>query len=352
MTAIDEDKLMAFIGKVVTDWGAVASAPLVVLGDQLGLYRAMADSLPVSADELAQRTGTHERYIREWLAAQAASGYLTYDGDQRYHLEPEQALALTDESSPACVLGGFESFTAAVQIAPRLAEAFRTGDGVGWHEHQPGLFRGTARFFRPGYAANLVSSWIPALSGTQAKLEAGARVADIGCGYGHSTALMAAAYPNSTFIGYDYHATSVDAARKLAADDGLTDRLSFEVASATEFPGTGFDLITYFDCLHDMGDPTGALTHARDALAADGSVMLVEPFAGDRLEDNLNPLGRMFYSVSTLVCTPASLSQDVGTALGAQAGEARLTAVAQQAGFTRVRRATETPFNLILEARP
>jgi SAM-dependent methyltransferase len=352
VTAINEDKLMAFIGKVVTDWGALASAPLVVIGDQLGLYRAMADSKPVTAEKLAERTSTTERYVREWLAAQAAGGYLVYDGDELYHLEPEQALALTDESSPACVLGGFESFTAAIQIAPRLAEAFRTGAGVGWHEHQPGLFRGTARFFRPGYAANLVSSWIPALSGAQAKLEAGGHVADVGCGYGHSTTLMAAAYPNSTFIGYDNHPASVDAARKQAADAGLSDRLSFEVADATDFPGADFDLITYFDCLHDMGDPTGALAHAHDALAADGSVMLVEPFAGDRIEDNLTPLGRMFYSVSTLVCTPASLSQDVGTALGAQAGEARLTAVARQAGFTRVRRATATPFNLILEARP
>jgi SAM-dependent methyltransferase len=351
MTDIDHDKLMTFVGKAVQDWGALTSAPLVVIGDQLGLYRAMADSRPVTAPELAQRTGTNARYVAEWLASQAAGGYVAYDGAGQYYLEPEQAIALTDESSPACVLGGFESMTAAVQIMPRLAEAFRTGEGVGWHEHQPALFSGTARFFRPGYGANLVSSWIPALTDASSALEAGGRVADVGCGYGHSTALMAMAYPNSTFVGYDYHPASVDAARKLAADAGLAERLHFEVASAKEFPGTGFDLITYFDCLHDMGDPTGALAHAREALTPDGTVMLVEPFANDDVADNLNPLGRLFYSVSTLVCTPASLSQEVGTALGAQAGEARLTEVANRAGLTRVRRAAETPFNLVLEAR-
>jgi SAM-dependent methyltransferase len=351
MPSIDDDKLTAFVGKVVGDLGAVASAPLVVIGDRLGLYRAMADGALVTARELAERTGTAERYVREWLAAQAASGYLSYDGEGRFHLEPEQAVALTDESSPACVLGGFESFTAAVEVAPRLTEAFRSGEGVGWHEHNPALFSGTARFFRPGYAASLVSSWIPSLTDVAGKLSAGGRAADVGCGYGYSTSLMAEAFPNSMFIGYDYHPDSIAAARKLAADAGLDDRLSFEVASAAEFPGADLDLITYFDCLHDMGDPVGALAHARDALAPDGSVMLVEPYADDDLANNLNPLGRLFYSVSTLVCTPASLAQDVGTALGAQAGERRLTEIAREAGLSRVRRATETPFNIVLEAR-
>jgi SAM-dependent methyltransferase len=351
VTAVDEGKLMAFVGKVIEDWGAMASAPLVVMGERLGLYRAMADGEPVTAGELAERTGTVERYVREWLAAQAAGGYVAYDGDGRYHMEPEQAVALTDEASPACVLGGFEAFLAAIKIMPRLGEAFRTGAGVGWHEHDAGLFSGTARFFRPGYAANLTGSWLPALHGMTDKLTAGARVADVGCGYGYSTMLMAQAYPASTFTGYDYHAESVDAARKLAAESGVTGRTHFEVAAATEFPGRDFDLITYFDCLHDMGDPVGALAHARDALAPDGVVMLVEPYAADDVSGNLNPLGRLFYSASTLICTPASLSQEPGAALGAQAGEARLGEVVRQAGFSHFRRAAQTPFNLILEAR-
>lgn len=352
MTDVDESKLMAFVGKVIGDWGALTSAPLVVIGDQLGLYRAMADGQPVTAAKLAGRTGTAERYVREWLAAQAASGYVSYDGDGRYHMEPEQAVALTDETSPACVLGGFEAFTAAVRVAPQLAEAFRTGAGVGWHEHDPGLFRGTARFFRPGYAANLTGSWLPALDGITAKLAAGARVADVGCGLGYSTLLMAQAYPAGSFVGYDYHLESIDAARKLAAEADITSRVRFEVAGAKDFPGRDYDLITYFDCLHDMGDPVGALAHARSALTPDGVVMLVEPYATDDIAGNLNSLGRLFYSASTLICTPASLSQDVGAALGAQAGEARLREVARQAGFSRFRRATETPFNLVLEARP
>jgi SAM-dependent methyltransferase len=241
---------------------------------------------------------------------------------------------------------------AASRIAPLLTEAFRTGSGIGWHEHDAGLFRGTARFFRPGYAANLTSSWLPALGGVVDKLAAGARVADVGCGHGYSTLLMAQAYPASTFVGYDYHPESIDAARKVTAEAGVTDRVHFEVAGAKEFGGRGFDLITYFDCLHDMGDPAGVLEHARGALTADGVVMLVEPYADDDVAANLNPVGRLYYSVSTLICTPASLSQEVGAALGAQAGEARLRDVAHQAGFSRFRRATETPFNLVLEARP
>jgi 2-polyprenyl-3-methyl-5-hydroxy-6-metoxy-1,4-benzoquinol methylase len=312
----------------------------------------MADGRQVTAGQLAERTGTAERYVREWLAAQAASGYIAYDGDGSYHLEPEQAVALTDESSQFCVLGGFEAFTAAIKIAPDLTEAFRTGAGIGWHRHDEGLFSGVARFFRPGYAANLTGSWLPALDGMTDKLAAGARVADVGCGYGHSTILMAQAYPASTFTGYDYHAESIDAARKLAAESGVSGRVRFEVAGAKDFPGQDYDLITYFDCLHDMGDPVGALSHARGALCPDGAVMLVEPYAADDLAGNLTPLGRLFYSASTLVCTPASLSQEPGAALGAQAGEARLGEVARAAGFSRFRRATETPFNLVLEARP
>lgn len=351
MTAIDEQKLMAFMGKVIDDWGAAASAPLVVLGDQLGLYRAMADGDPVTAVELAERTGTEPRYVREWLSAQAAGGYVAYDGDGRFHLEPEQALALTDESSPFCVLGGFESFTAATRIAPRLTEAYRTGAGVGWHEHADGLFRGTARFFRPGYAANLINSWIPALGGVAERLTAGGTVADVGCGYGYSSALMARGYPASRVVGFDPHDASIAAARSMAADEGLEDRLSFEVSTAGEFPGQGYDLITYFDCLHDMGDPIDALRHAAASLAEHGVIMLVEPLAGDDISDNLHPLGRVFYSISSLVCTPASLSQDGRAGLGAQAGPARLAEVAHKAGLGRVREATRTPFNLVLELR-
>ena len=352
MRAIDEDKLTEFLHKVVGDWGAVASAPLVVIGDQLGLYRAMADGESATAEELSARTGTAERYVREWLASQAAGGYLSYDGGDRYHLEPEQAVALTDESSPACVIGGFESFTSAARVIPQLLQAFRDGSGIGWDAHDPGLFSGTARFFRPGYVANLVRHWLPALDGVTDRLKAGARVADIGCGYGHSTVLMAQAYPQSSFVGYDAHPESIEVARKTASDAGVNEQVTFEVATAKDFPATNLDLVTFFDCLHDMGDPVGALSHTRQALATDASVMIVEPQAGDSVGDNMNPLGRMFYSVSTLVCTPASLSQEVGTALGAQAGPARLAGIARDAGFTRFRKATETPFNLVLEARP
>ena len=351
MTTVDEKGLQEFVGGVVGDWGAVLSAPLVVLGDHLGLYRAMADGAPVTSQELAQRTSTVERYVREWLGAQAASGYITADGDGRFHLSPEQAVALTDEASPFCVLGGFEAFTAAVQILPRLQEAFRTGEGIGWEEHAPGLFRGTARFFRPGYAAHLIAEWLPALDGVVDRLSAGGRVADVGCGYGHSTLLMAQAFPRIRVDGYDAHPASIEVARKLAADAGVADRVDFQVATAQDFPATGYDLITFFDCLHDMGDPVGALSHTREALAPGGTVMLVEPAAGARLEENLHPLGRVFYSISTLVCTPVSLSQDVGAALGAQAGEDRLRDVAAAAGLTRFRHAAGTPFNMVLQAQ-
>jgi SAM-dependent methyltransferase len=350
--AVDEDKLMAFVGQVVGDLGAVASAPLVLLGEQLGLYRAMADGESMDAATLAGRTGTDERYVREWLSAQAASGYVNYDGDGRFHLEPEQAVAFTDESSPACVLGGFEAFMAAVKVMPKLTNAFTSGAGVGWGEQDPGLFHGTARFFRPGYEANLLATWLPSLDGVVDRLQDGGRVADVGCGFGHSSRIMAAAFPRSTFVGFDAHAPSIEGAEKLAAGAGLASRLSFEVATAKTFSGGDYDLITYFDCLHDMGDPTGALAHSLSALKPDGVVMIVEPFANDDVSGNLNPVGRLFYSASTLICTPASKSEEVGTALGAQAGPARTEAVAREAGFTRFRVATETPINLIYEARP
>jgi SAM-dependent methyltransferase len=352
MRTIDEDKLMAFVGQVVGDFGAMAAAPLVLLGEELGLYRAMADGERVDASELAARTDTDERYVREWLCAQAASGYVAYDGDGRFHLEPEQAVAFTDESSPACVLGGFEAFLAMTRIEPRLVDAFRTGNGIGWGEQDAGLFHGTARFFRPGYEANLVSTWLPSLDGAVERLTEGAKVADIGCGFGHSTMIMAKAFPASRFYGFDAHAPSIDAAGKWAAGAGLANRVQFEEATAKDFPGHDYDLIAYFDCLHDMGDPAGALRHARSALRPDGRILLVEPFAEDELSQNLNPVGRLFYAASTMVCTPASRSEEVGTALGAQAGEARTREVARQAGFGRFRRASETPFNLVYELRP
>jgi SAM-dependent methyltransferase len=349
--AIDPDKLNELVGKAVGDLGATLSAALVVLGDKLGLYKAMRGGA-VTPEELAAKTGTRERYVREWLAAQAAAGYVTYDPSTgRYFLTEEQAECFTNEESPACVLGGFQGMIAAVKAAPKVMEGFRTGRGVGWHEHDPDLFQGTERFFRPGYNAHLVSSWIPALEGVLPKLEAGAMVADIGCGHGASTIIMAKSFPRSKFRGFDYHKPSVEAASERAKEAGVADRVTFEVSPAKDFPGT-YDLVAFFDCLHDMGDPVGAATHVRQSLERDGTWLLVEPFANDRVEDNLNPVGRVFYSASTLVCTPASLSQEVGAALGAQAGEARIRQVMEQAGFTRFRRATQTPFNLVYEVRP
>jgi SAM-dependent methyltransferase len=306
----------------------------------------------VTAAELAARTETTERSVREWLAAQAAAGYVEYDKkSERYTLPAEHAVALTQEDSPACVLGGFQAMTAAMRAAPKVTEAFRTGRGVGWHEHDADLFVGTERFFRPGYNAHLVSEWIPALDGVKAKLEAGAHVADVGCGHGASTIIMAQAFPRSTFVGFDYHEASIEKANARAAAAGLSNRIRFARASAKDFEGQ-YDLVTCFDCLHDMGDPAGAAAHIRRTLKPEGTWLLVEPFAGDRVEDNLNPLGRLFYSVSTLVCTQASLAQEVGTALGAQAGEARLRDLITGAGFSRFRRATATPFNLVFEVKP
>ena len=350
---IDEGKLREFVGKAVGDMGAAMGAALVVIGDKLGLYKAMAGAGPLTSTELAKRTACAERYVREWLNAQAAGGYVTYDAAAKtYTLPPEQAFCLADESSPTFLPGGFQVIAAVVKDEHKVAEAFRTGRGVGWHEHDPGLFEGTERFFRPNYAAHLVSEWIPALEGVAAKLAAGARVADVGCGHGASTILLAEAYPSSTFVGFDYHEPSISWARKAASRAGVADRVRFEVASSKAYPGKGYDLVAFFDCLHDMGDPVGAAKHVLSTLDRDGTWMIVEPFAGDRVEQNLNPVGRVYYAASTMVCTPASLAQEVGLALGAQAGEARLREVVIAGGFTRFRRATETPFNLVLEARP
>ncbi len=351
--AATEQEVHEFVHKAFGDIAGALTASLVVIGDKLGLYRALAGAGGLTSAELAAKTGTAERYVREWLSGQAASGYVTYEPSTgRYTLPDAHAAALTDEDSPACVLGGFQGMTAAMKATPKVIEAFRKGGGVGWHEHDPELFAGTERFFRPGYLANLVGAWIPALDGVSAKLDRGGRVADVGCGHGASTIIMGKAFPRSTFVGFDYHQASIDAASKRAREAGIGDRVTFQASSAKGYPGTGYDLVTCFDCLHDMGDPEGAARHVRESLAPDGTFMLVEPFANDELEDNLNPIGRLFYSVSTLVCTPASLSQEVGTALGAQAGTKRLTDILTRAGFTRVRLATETPFNLVIEARP
>ncbi len=350
---IDEAKLEEFMGRFVGDLGAAMSAALVVIGDRLGLYRALAGSDRLTADELAQQTGTDSRYVREWLSNQAAGGYVSYDPDQEaFFLTPEQSLALAQEDSPAFVPGAFQVATALTKDEETIADAFRAGNGVGWHEHHHDLFAGTERFFRPGYAANLLPSWIPALDGVHDRLTEGALVADIGCGHGASTILMAQAFPRSTFVGFDYHAESIEHARKAAAGAGLDSAVRFEVATAKKYPGSGYELVTMFDCLHDMGDPVGAAAHVLETLAPDGTWMIVEPYAGDRLEDNLTPVGRVFYGASTLVCTPASRDQEVGLALGAQAGERRLREVVTAGGFTRFRRATETPFNIVLEARP
>ena len=350
---IDEAKLEAFMGRFVQDLGAAATAPLVVIGDKLGLYKAMADGAPVTAAELAGRTGCRERYLHEWLCQQAASGYVEYDpADGAFRLPPEQALALAHDDSPAFIPGAFQLTAAIVKDEPHITERFRSGEGFGWHEHDHDLFEGTERFFRPGYLANLVESWLPSLDGVVAKLEAGTRVADIGCGHGASTILMAQAYPASTFVGTDYHEGSIEAAGRAAERAGVADRITFEVSSAKELAGGPYDLVCVFDALHDMGDPVGAARHVRSRLADDGTWLVVEPFAGDAIEDNLNPVGRVFYAGSTMLCTPASLSQEVGLALGAQAGEQRLAEVLHEGGFSRVRRAAETPFNLVLEVRP
>jgi ubiquinone/menaquinone biosynthesis C-methylase UbiE len=349
---INEARLHEFVMKAVGEMGAAMNAALIVIGDKLGLYKAMAGAGPMSSAELAAKTRTDERYVREWLAAQAAGGFITYDAPTRkYTLPPEQAFALAEENSPVFLPGFFHIVSACMKDEGKITEAFTTGKGVGWHEHDQCLFAGTERFFRPNYRAHLISEWIPALGNTEAKLKAGASVADVGCGLGTSTILMAQAYPKSTFVGTDYHDGSIQMAREAAKKAGVADRVKFEVAKAKDYPGNGFQLVAFFDCLHDMGDPEGAARHVHETLAPDGAWMIVEPFANDNLEDNLNPVGRVYYAASTMLCTPASKSQEVGLALGAQAGEGRLKKILQSAGFTRVRRAAETPFNIVLEAR-
>jgi SAM-dependent methyltransferase len=349
---VDPAKLDAFMGKMLGDMGAAAGAALVLMGDKLGLYKGLAAIGPATPKALADQTGTTERYVREWLAAQAAAGYVMYHAENgTYSMTPEQTIALADESSPAFVGGAFDVIASMFKDEPKITAAFKSGQGVGWHEHSPCLFRGTERFFRPGYVANLVQNWLPALDGVVSKLEKGAKVADVGCGHGASTIVMAKAFPNSKFTGFDYHGPSVEAARKAATEAGVGDRCTFEVAPAKSFPGSGYDLVTMFDCLHDMGDPVTASKHVREALAPGGTFLLVEPAAADTVEGNMNPVGRMFYAASTMICVPASLSQEVGLALGAQAGEARLREVVTAGGFTKFRKATSTPFNLVFEAK-
>ncbi|MEO9191443.1 MAG: class I SAM-dependent methyltransferase [Acetobacteraceae bacterium] len=350
---VDEARLNAFVGHMLGDLGAAMGASLVLVGDKLGLYKALAEAGPMSSTALAGRTATNERMVREWLAAQAAAGYVDYDpADDRYSLSPEQAMVFAEEESPVFLAGFFDIVAAAIRGEDKVTEAFRTGRGVGWHEQHRCLFCGTERFFRTSYQHHLVQEWIPALDGVAAKLERGGTVADVGCGHGASTIVMARAFPDARFAGFDYHAPSIEAARAAAREAHLGDRVTFEVAAAKHFPGSGYDLVTFFDCLHDMGDPAGAAAHVRDALAPDGTWMIVEPMAGDRLADNLNPVGRIYYAASTMICTPASMSQEVGLALGAQAGQARLRAVVTGAGFSRFREAIATPFNMVLEARP
>jgi SAM-dependent methyltransferase len=349
---VDPDKVMAFVFRAIDEVGASLNTALVVMGDKLGYYRALAAQGPATAGELADRTGTDAHYTREWLSAQAAGGFVSYDpGSQRFTLPAEHAVALTDEDSPAFLPGFFQLAAGVVRDADAVIDAARSGDGIGWHQHNTDVHVGCERFFRPGYHANLVSSWLPALDGVVAKLDSGALVADVGCGHGASTIVMARAFPRSRFVGSDYQQESISTARSRADAAGVGDRVSFEVAPAVGYSGGGYDLVTTFDALHDMGDPVGAARHIRDSLAPDGTWLLVEPAAGDRIGDNLNPVGRVYYGFSTLLCTPASLSQDVGLALGTQAGPGRLRDVATAAGFTRFRVAAQTPLNLVLEVR-
>ena len=352
-TAVDEARLEAFIARIVDEIGAALNVPLTVIGDRLGLYRAMGDSQPVTSAELADRTRTHERYVREWLAAQAAGGYVEHHpATGTFVLPPEHAAVLADEDSPVYQGGFFESASAAIQAQDPVSDRFRTGDGLGWHEHHHGLFHGTANVFALAYKAFLVQEWIPALDGVEEKLLRGAQVADVGAGHGIATILLAQAYPESTFVGFDSHVESIRVARANAAEAGVGDRVRFELASATSFPGGGYDLVALFDALHDMGDPAAAAAHIRSALAPDGTLMVVEPEAGDAVVDNLHPLGRVRYGFSTLVCTPGSLSQEGRAGLGTLAGEARLAEAIRAGGFSQVRRAAETDLNFVLEARP
>jgi SAM-dependent methyltransferase len=351
--SVDQEKLNQFIGKFLNDLGAAVQGSTILIGEQLGLYKAVAANGPVTPKELAEKTGTAERYIREWLAGQAAGGYLNYDPSTgKYTMSPEQKFTLANEDSPVYIPGAFYTVASVYKDERKLADAFRTGKGFGWHEHHNDLFIGTKKFFRPGYLANLVSSWLPSLNGVVPKLQAGAKVADVGCGYGASTIIMAKAFPKSKFIGYDYHLESIEAARNDAISEDVVGNTDFEVALAKDYPGKDFDLVTFFDCLHDMGDPAGAAKHVHDSLKPDGTWMIVEPFAHESVEENLTPVGRIFYNASALVCVPSSLAQEVGLGLGAQAGDSKLNEVIRAGGFTRIRKATETPFNRVFEAQP
>jgi SAM-dependent methyltransferase len=351
--APEQADLDAFLGRFVTDMGAVAAGANNVLGDRLGLYAALAAGQPATAADVASASGTDPRYVTEWLRGQAAGGYVEYDAaTDTFSLTPAQAACLADPASPTFVAGAFQVATSMYKDLDRLESAYRSGSGVGWHEHDPDLFQGTERFFRPGYVANLVPSWLPALDGVESKLLSGATVADVGCGHGASTLIMAEAYPRSTFVGFDYHAPSVERARAAAKEAGADDRVRFEVAGAADYPGAGYDLVAVFDALHDMGDPVGVSRHVRQSLDDDGTWLLVEPNSSDDVAENLNPVGRIFYSASSLICVPASRAQEVGACLGAQAGPIAIESTVRDGGFTRFRTATATPFNLVFEARP
>jgi len=350
---IDMDRLHALLGQAVSDMGAALHATLIVIGDKLNLYRAMGDGEKLTPAELARRTGTSERYVREWLNANAAAKYVEYDAASgTYYMTPEQSFALAQDDSAVHLPGFYHMVASCMKDEEKLTEVFRTGKGFGWHEHEKGLFTGCERFFRPGYLANLTTNWIPALEGVEARLKAGARVADIGCGHGASTLLMAQTYPKSEFFGFDYHDASIATANEKAKKAGLADRVHFDVAPAKSFPGKNYDFVACFDCLHDMGDPAGAAKHVHEALASDGTWMIVEPIAGDDVTTNLNPVGRIYYSASTVICVPSSLSQEVGAGLGAQAGQKKIGEAVAAGGFKHFRRATETPFNMVFEAKP
>jgi len=352
MAQLNEDKLNQLVGKMLGDLGGAFCVPTVRIGLRLGLFKALHEGGPATADELAKRAGLTERYVREWALAQAANGFVDYDSTSRkFSLSPEQAMVFAEKDSPVYLAGAFDIVAAMIEGEQKVEHAFRTGSGVRWGDSSGCLFCATGAFFRPGYVNNIVQNWLPALDGVEAKLKSGAKVADVGCGVGFSTLLMAQAFPNSRFVGFDFHPSSVQEANRHAAGHGMNDRISFKEASAKDIQETGFDLVTCFDCLHDMGDPRGCATNMRRILKDDGTWMIVEPLAGDRPEDNMNPVGRLYYNASTMICVPTSLDQEVGEGLGAQAGEAKLTEVIRDGGFTQVRRATEGPFNMVLEAR-
>jgi len=351
--AVDTQKLNELVGKFLNDMGAAITGPSILIGEQLGLYRALAETGPATAAELSHKTGIIERYLREWLASQAAAGYIQYDAEsRRFSMTPEQKFTLTDENSPVYIPGAFYTVASVYKDQRKIAEAIQKGQGLGWHEHHVDLFQGTKKFFRPAYLANLVSAWLPSLDGVVEKLQKGARVADVGCGLGASTIIMGKAFPKSQFIGFDYHLESIEWARNDAVSGGVTDNVDFQVATAKEFPGKDYDLVTCFDCLHDMGDPVGAGKHVHQSLKPNGTWMVVEPFANEKTEQNLTAVGRVFYNASAMICVPASLSQEVGLGLGAQAADSALTDVFRSSGFSKVRKAVETPFNRVFEMRP